>query len=280
MKFGVNLLLWTGGFTDKDIPLFEKVRSLGYDGVELPIFSTQGITASLVRKALGDTGLGCTICSVIAPGANLVDPDPKVRQHGVDFLKADIDLAHEMGAEIISGPLHSPVGHLVGRGRTQEEWRWCVDCLSQVAPYAESAGVLLGVEALNRFETYFLNTMSDACRLVADVGSPALGVHYDTFHTNIEERKPIDALKACGDRLYHFHCSENDRGPVGYGHIDWQGMVAALREIGYDRWLVLESFLPAIKEIAAAASIWRELSPSPEVLASDTLAFMKQITRG
>lgn len=276
MKIGVNLLLWTGGFTDENVPLLDTAASMGYDGVEIPVFTTEGITGSTVRKALGDTGLGCTISSVMAPGASLIDPDSSARQRGVDFLRSVVDLAAEMGAEVVCGPIYSPVGHLVGRGRTSEEWRWCVDALAQVAPHAESAGVLLAVEPLNRFETYFLNIVSDVLRLAADVGSPALGVHFDTFHANIEEKDPVGALRACGDRVYHFHCSENDRGPVGTGHVDWEGMVSALREIGYDRWLVVESFLPVIKEIAAAASIWRELSPTPEALATDSLTFLRK----
>ena len=277
MKIGINLLLWTGGFTDENVSMFDTVSSLGYEGVEIPVFATEGITGSTVRKALSDTGLGCTICSIMAPGASLIDPDANARQRGVDFLRSVVSLAADIGAEVICGPLHSPVGHLVGRGRTDEEWRWCVDSLAQVAPDAESAGVLLAVEPLNRFETYFLNIASDALRLASDVGSPALGVHFDTFHANIEEKDPVGALKACGDRVYHFHCSENDRGPVGTGHVDWEGMISALREMEYDRWLVIESFLPAVKEIAAAASIWRELSPSPETLATDSLTFLRKL---
>jgi D-psicose/D-tagatose/L-ribulose 3-epimerase len=277
MKIGVNLLLWTGGFADKDVSLFETVSSLGYDGVEIPVFSTKGIAGSTVRKALSDTGLGCTICSVMAPDASLIDPDADARQRGVDFLRSVVELAADLGAEVICGPIYSPVGRLVGRGRTTDEWSWCVDALAQVAPDAESAGVRLAVEPLNRFETYFLNVASDALRLAADVGSPAIGVHFDTFHANIEEKDPVGAVRACGDRIYHFHCSENDRGPVGTGHVDWEGMASALREIEYDRWLVVESFLPAIKEIAAAASIWRELSPSPETLATDSLVFLRRL---
>jgi D-psicose/D-tagatose/L-ribulose 3-epimerase len=277
MKIGVNLLLWSGGFRDEDVRLFDTVASLGYDGVEIPVFALEGITGSTVRKALSGTGLGCTVCSIVAPGASLIDPDSGARQRGVDFLRSVVDLAADIGAEVVCGPLYSPVGHVVGRGRTNEEWRWGVDSLAQVSREAESAGVFLAVEPLNRFETYFLNIASDVLRLAAEVGSPALGVHFDTFHANIEEKDPVGAVRDCGDRLYHFHCSENDRGPVGTGHVDWEGMIRALKEMQYDRWLVLESFLPVIKEIAAAASIWRELSPSPETLAADSLTFLRKL---
>lgn len=277
MKIGVNLLLWTGGFTDENISLFDTVASLGYDGVEIPVFSLDGVTESAVRKGLSDAGLGCTVCSIVGADSSLIDPDASVRQKGIDFIRSIVDLAAGVGADLVCGPLYSPVGHLVGRGRTAEEWRWCVDSLAQVAPHAESAGVRIAIEPLNRFETYFVNTASDVVRLASDVGSPAIGVHFDTFHANIEEKDPVGALKACGDRAFHVHCSENDRGPVGSGHVDWQGVIGALQEMEYTGWLVLESFLPVIKEIAAAAAIWRELSPRPEDLATESLAFLRKI---
>jgi len=276
MKIGVNLLLWCGGFSDENIPLIERVAALGYDGVELPVFAPQNVTANSVKKALDNTGMGCNICSVMPPDSSVIAPDAEARQRGVDYLKTMVELAEGIGAEVICGPNYSPVGHLVGRGRTDEEWRWCVDSLQQVAPVAESAGVRFALEPLNRFETYFLNTASDAHRMASDVGSSAFGVHFDTFHANIEEKQPVESLKSLGDRLYHFHASENDRGPVGTGHVDWDGMAKTLKDMGYDGWIVLESFHSAIEEIAAAASIWRAFAPSSDDLATESLAFLRK----
>lgn len=275
MKFGINLLLWTGNFETANVSLFPKMRKMGYDGVELPIFSPEQVDAKTVKNALEDNGLGCTFCTIMPPDHSLVQDDPVNRQKGVDYLKTVIDLAKAVNCETICGPMHSPVGLLVGRGRTAEEWDRAVDSYRKVAEHADAAQMPLAIEPLNRFETYFLNTAADTVKIAEQVGSDYLGLHYDTFHANIEEKDPVQAIRDSGKRILHFHCSENDRGICGSGHVPWKASFDALKDIGYNQWLTVESFLPAIKELAAAAAIWRELAPSAEVLAEESLAFMK-----
>ena len=277
MKFGINFLLWTGNFVNEQVNLFPRMKKMGYDGVELPINATEGLDTRLVRRALHDNGLGCTFCSVMPSDGSLIDPDPANRQKGVDHLKCIIDIAAEVGCETICGPMYSPVGLLVGRGRNEVEWSHAVNAYKEIMPHAEQAKVFMAVEPLNRFETYFVNINSDVVKLVEEVGSDWMGLHYDTFHSNIEEKDPVAALKAAGKRVYHVHASENDRGIVGTGHVPWKETFATLKTMKYDRWVTVESFLPALKELAAAAAIWRELAPSAEVLAEESLKFMKSL---
>src|SRR5207249_1704022 len=144
-----------------------------------------------------------------------------------------------LGVQYLCGPIHSALGHMVGRGRTDEEWGWCVETLRAAAETAAEAGVLLAVEALNRFEVYFLNTTADARRLVDEVGHPGLRAMYDTFHANIEERSIEEAVAALGDRLAHVHISENHRGTPGTGLVQWDDTFRALRASGYDGWLTV-----------------------------------------
>lgn len=280
MKLGVDLMLWTGSFNSKtDLKLIGKVAKMGFDGVELPIFNLKTVNVRSTAKALQDHGLGCTICTVLAPDQNLIDPRPKVRQAGVDHLSRVLELGAEIGADGVAGPEYSPVGQLVGRGRTQAEWKRCVTSLRKVAKTAESTGVMLAIEPINRFETYFLNLQADAAALVKEVGSPAVKVHYDTFHANIEERDPVGALRKLGKLLGHVHTCENDRGIPGTGHIDWDGTFKAIKAVKYDGWLTIESFVPAIKELAAAAAIWRPLAKDGDELAKKGLAFLKRKVR-
>ncbi len=280
MRLGVDLMLWTGSFNSKtDLKLFGKVAKMGFDGVELPIFNTKTVNVRSTAKALRDRGLGCTICTVLAPDQSLIDPKPKVRQAGVDHLARVLEMGAELGADGVAGPEYAPVGHLVGRGRTQAEWKRCVTSLRKVAKTAEDTGVMVGIEPINRFETYFLNTTADAAALVKEVGSPAVKVHYDTFHANIEERDPVAALRKLGKHLGHVHTCENDRGIPGTGHIDWDGTFKALKAIQYRGWLTIESFVPAIKELAAAAAIWRPLAKDGDELAKKGLAFLKRKVR-
>jgi D-psicose/D-tagatose/L-ribulose 3-epimerase len=277
MKLGVDLMLWTGSFNSKtDLKLFQKVARMGFDGVELPIFNLKTVNVKSTAKALKDNDLGCTICTVLAPDQSLVDDNAKVRQAGVDHLRKVLEIGAEIGADGVAGPEYSPVGKLVGRGRTQQEWDRCVAALRKVAPTAEKLGVMLGIEPINRFETYFINICDDAAKLCRHVNSPMVKVHYDTFHANIEERDPVAALRKLGKLLGHVHTCENDRGIPGTGHIDWDGTFRALKAIRYNGWLTIESFVPAIKELAAAAAIWRPLAKDGDELARKGLAFLRK----
>jgi D-psicose/D-tagatose/L-ribulose 3-epimerase len=169
------------------------------------------------------------------------------------------------------------VGKLVGRPRTKDEWKWAVAGLKAVGQTAEDLGVTIAVEYLNRFETYFLNTAGDGARLCDEVNHPRVGILADTFHQNIEEKHLGAAFRSLGRRLKHVHTCENDRGIPGSGNVQWQAVFEALRDLDYDGWLVIESFGFSIKEIAAAACIWRDLAPSPEAIAFEGVQFLKKM---
>jgi D-psicose/D-tagatose/L-ribulose 3-epimerase len=275
MRIGVDLMLWTGCFTRKDIKLIDKVGRMGFDGVEFPVFDPDAVDVPATRRALADNGLGATACTVIVKGS-LISSSARDRKQAVDHLLHALDVCKEMGVECVAGPLYSPVGLLVGRGRNEQEWKHAVKGLRRVANDAEILDIRVGIEPLNRFETYFLNIVDDALRLCKEVGSPNMGVHYDTFHANIEEKDPVAALRKIGRKwLAHVHTCENDRGIPGTGHVPWDETFKALRDMKYDGWLTIESFVPAIKEIARAASIWRPLARSGDELAQKGLKFLR-----
>lgn len=274
MKIGVNLMLWTGRFTRREIPLIAKVKRMGFDGVEIPIFAPAKVDVAGTRRALADHGLGVTVSTSLV-GGNLIGAAKKERRAALDYLWAVLDVARGIGATCVAGPLYAPVGYLVGRGPNADEWKRAVEGLRELADTAEILGVDLAVEPLNRFETYFLNTCADTVRLVKEIGSPRVGVLYDTFHANIEEKDPVAALRRVGRQLVHVHASENDRGIPGSGHVPWDETIRTLRAMGYDGWLTIESFVPAIRELASAASIWRPLARSGDELARRGLRFLR-----
>ena len=148
--------------------------------------------------------------------------------------------------------------------------------MKTVAEHAGGVNVTLGVECWNRFETYLLNTHADSAKFAREVDHPNCRVMYDTFHANIEEKSSAEAIKACSDVLCHVHISENDRSTPGAGAIAWDENWDALKEVGYDGWLMIEAFGLALPELAAATKIWRRMFESEEQLARDGLAFMKQ----
>jgi D-psicose/D-tagatose/L-ribulose 3-epimerase len=279
MKYGVNTMVWTTRVGEPQAPLLSHIKEWGFDGVELFLSPDEPANLPVVRQILDGLGLDRTACSVLPPECNLVSSQREVRTRGVEFLKRCVERTAEMGATLICGPLYAGLGVMTGRRRTEDEWKWAVDGLRAAADRGRELGVTLCLEPLNRFETYFLNTQEDAACLVRDVGAPNVRVHFDTFHANIEERHPADSLRAIAKELGHVHISENDRGIPGTGHNDWRGVLLALKEIGYDGWLTIESFAQPEPDLAAAAAIWRDIAPSGDELARRGLRFIKGLSR-
>ena len=277
MKYGVNTMVWTTRITEQHSALFSRIREWGFDGVELFLSSSEPASIPAVRRILDEVGLERTTCSVLPHEANLIDADAQVRARGGEFLKQCIERTAELGCKLICGPLYAALGIRSARRRTNDEWKRAVEGLHTAAEQAGKFGITLCVEPLNRFETYFLNTLSDASRLVHEVGEPNVLVHFDTFHANIEERDPVNSLRAVAKDLGHVHISENDRGIPGTGHNDWRGILRALQEMGYEGWMTIESFAQPEPELAAAAAIWRDLAPSGDELAREGLRFIKAL---
>jgi len=275
MRIGVNLMVWTGPFTEDDLPLLERCRDMGVGAVEIPILALDRFRPETVHEHLTVLGLECSTSAGVPAGCSLLIEDERSR--GIDWIRRVIEISAGLGSRMVSGPFYSPVGQLTGRGPTRREWDSALVGLSEVASIASDYGLTINLEPLNRFETHFLNTAADAVRLVEEVGKRALGVQLDTFHMNIEEKSLTSAIRSTGVLLKHFHCSENDRGIVGTGHIDWHGVISALRETGYPGWLTIESFGQPMPELAAAASVWRALAPSADELARQSLRFLEGI---
>lgn len=279
MKYGVNTMVWTTQVDDRHSRLFLRIREWGFDGVELFLSPSEPVSIPMVGRILDELGLERTTCSVLPREANLIDADRNARARGVEFLKQCVERTAELGGRLICGPLYAGLGVMSGRRRTEDEWKWAVEGLQVAAQQARKVDVTLCVEPLNRFETYFLNTLSDAAQLVCDVGESNVLVHFDTFHANIEERHPADSLRAVAKMLGHVHVSENDRGIPGTGHNDWRGILSALKEVRYDGWMTIESFAQPAPELAAAAAIWRDLAPSGDELARRGLQFIKELSQ-
>lgn len=274
MKFGLNLLLWTGELHEGLLPVLESLKKMGYDGVELPLFNT-GLDYAAWGKRLDDLGLKRTSVTIRGEADNPISPDPAVRAKSIENTKLAIDCAHAVGASALVGPIHSALGYFSGQGPTADEWKWGVESMRPVAEYAAQAGVVLGLEAVNRFECYFVNTAADLTRFVRDVNHPSCRAMYDTFHAHIEEKSIPEAIRVCAPVLCHVHISENDRSTPGKGNVRWKENFDTLKEVGYNGWMMIEAFGLALPELVAATKIWRRMYESEEQLARDGLAFMK-----
>ena len=275
MKFGMNLLLWTDRLHDGLMPVLRQLKEMGYDGVEVPMFSPDEELYRTWGQRLDGLGFERTVVTIRTEQDNPISSDPGVRGAAVDASKRTLDSCHALGAMTLCGPFHSALGVFSGRGPTNDEWKWGVESMRSVAEHAAAAGVTLAVEFLNRFETYFLTCAADTARFVAEVNHSNCRMMYDTFHANIEEKNIRDAIRTAAPFTVHVHISENDRSTPGSGHVDWQATFDTLHETGYDGWMVVEAFGLFLPEISAATKIWRRMYDSEEQLARDALAFMK-----
>ena len=276
MKFGVHAFLWGETYCPSVEMVLPAVREHGFDGIEIPIFRAADFPATAIRRGLDQTGLECTVSAVLLPGLSMLSEDAAVRRATRAHLEECVQAAAGVGSHLLVGPLYSPVGYLPGRRRTADEWKWAVEGFQALGPALAAHDVTLAIEPLNRFETYFLNTAADAVALAREVDHANVGVLFDTFHANIEEKDVAAACRQAGGWLKHVHTCENDRGTPGTGHVDWDGVFQALREIHYDGWLTIESFGFAVGGISAAASIWRDLAPTADSIAFDGVRFLKQ----
>jgi D-psicose/D-tagatose/L-ribulose 3-epimerase len=265
VKLGFNLLLWTTHVTARHAPVLRALKDTGYDGVEVPVFEGDADHYARLGELLDGIGLERTVVSVIGPsGRNPLSADKANQKAAAAYARWVIDCTAALGAHVIAGPMHSELGHFSGAGPTAAERKRAIAFHRRAGDYAARQNVVFALEALNRFECYFLNTMEQLADYVGEVDHPQIKGMYDTFHANIEEKDPVAAIRTIRPHLVHVHISENDRGTPGKGHVPWRETYAALKRAKYDGWLTVESFGRALPALASATRVWRDFAPGPE----------------
>ncbi len=279
MKYGINTLMFAATFTDEETGVFGKIKDVGYDVVEIALASKGDLDYARTVKELEKYGLSCSsVCGLFGEDRDIRGPKMEYVEIGKAYIKDLIDAAAELGAGQVNGPMYSAVGraNLESAEARQQQWNTCRDSLKELCGYAEKRDVYLAIEPLNRFETDFINICSDAMQMVKDVGSSRLGIHLDTFHMNVEEKDSAQAVRNAGDKLLMLHTCENDRGAAGTGQVHWDKIARAVKDIGYDKYVVVEAFTPDQEVIAKAASVWRQTEKDALTLAKKALDFLKK----
>ena len=279
IRYGINTFLFASPFRTKDLPFLDKAKAMGFDQVEIPIEGEKDLDYRKAAEAYRRNGLQSSICAVMGARRDPSHPDSGVQKGAISYLKHCIDGAVTLGASVVAGPLYAAVGRTWQStpAQRQRDLARCAKNLKVVARYAEDKGIRLALEPLNRFETSFVNLTEQAIQLADMIDSPAVKLMMDTFHANIEEKSLGAAIALAGDRLIHVHANENDRGTPGTGHVAWAEIGPALKQVGYDGALVIESFSTSVKQIARAAAVWRPLAASADELATGGLAFLKKL---
>ena len=252
---------------------------MGFDWLELPLENPDDFDHETAAQIVKDNNLGVSACAVMGSERDLIHEDKAVRDNGAAYICAAVDALHTLGGSNLVGPIYSAVGRVWQQ--TSDERAKDIDLLvtqlTALSKYATDKSVVLCLEPLNRFETSFINLASQAIEVVDRVDSDSCQIMLDTFHMNIEEKSLGDAIRATGKRLAHFHACENDRGAPGSGNVTWNEVAKALKEIGYDGPVVIESFTNKVKSIARAAAVWRTFEPSQDALAENGVGFLKKL---
>lgn len=281
MRLGINTFLFTSPFTNQSVKMFPIFKKWGFHTVEIPIEDPSHVDPAKVKQALDKNGLVCgSICACMGPDRDLRGT-PKQQKTAMDYMKKVLDQMVVLDCPALVGPVYSSVGRAdaVEPAEYKKQWATVVKNLKELCKYAEKKGRIICMEPLNRFETDFINTCDQALKMVKDVGSPALKIHLDTFHMNIEEKNQAAAIRKAGKLLGHFHACGSDRGTPGGDHIGWAEIARALDEIGYKGDVVIESFTTDVKVIARAAAIWRRIEPTRDEIAVKGLKFLTQTFR-
>jgi D-psicose/D-tagatose/L-ribulose 3-epimerase len=255
------------------------IKAMGFDILEVSVETPDLIDPFVVAETLKKNQLKGIICGAFGADRNICSQEPKIRESAKSYIRWLIDAASVVGSEVVCGPMYSSVGkdHLESDEARRNEWDLAVSGIREMADYGSAKGVKLALEPLNRFETDMINVVSQGNKFIADVGRKNVGFHLDTFHMHLEEKNSAEAIRQAGDRIFHFHACENDRGVPGTGQVHWKEIAQALKDVNYTGPVVIESFTSQVKEIARAVCIWREIAPSQDAIAMQGLKFLKSI---
>ena len=277
-KIGFNVLAWSAEVSEKLLPIIDRLKEIGYDGVEFLI----GAPDEQAYKKLGnhcqDIGLEVTTVFVIGKDENIIDPSAEIRKKGLEKIKWAIDRCHDLNSKVICGPFHSAFATFAQHAPEEQEYDWSAEMLHKAGEHAAQADVVLAVEALNRFECYLCNTMQQLRHLVTKADHPTVRAMFDTHHANIEEKKMGEAIQTIAPHLAHVHISENDRGTPGAGHVLWDETFSTLAKINYQGWLTIEGFTRNDPDFANAINVWREFA-QPWDMAENGLKFIQEMVK-
>jgi D-psicose/D-tagatose/L-ribulose 3-epimerase len=275
MKLGIHAYAWCSQWSNETLDLINRVKKLEMDFIEIPLMCLETFDAKAVKKRLEKVGLGAVTSTVLLGDTDITSDDSAIRAKGIEYLKACVQGTHDIGAATFSGVVYSQFVKPSIKRPTEQTWQYSAECLREVAKFAQDLNVNIGIEPVNRYETYLVNTCEQAIKLKNMIGEDNIKIHLDTYHMNIEEKSFYQATKMAGKELIHYHLCENDRGIPGTGLVNWDGIFKALAEIDYQGNAALESFVDCTENMNTW--VWRQLAPDGDTLLREGVAFIRKM---
>lgn len=280
MKYAIHLSTFQKSYDEDLIPLVEKAAVIGYDAVEIPVLADLCFVPKELKAATDFYGMDILCSTGLSLETDISSLDEKVRQRGIDYMKERLDIAYELDSKQFTGVTYSPWGVLQSKGKGKQQIENSIESLKTIADYAKSADVLLGLEILNRYEGYMINTVSEGLDFIRKVDRENVKLHFDTFHAHIEETDMYEAIKLGAQEIIHVHFCDNTRGAPLTGQVHWDKVMKALNEIGYDRYASIENFVNTNCEVGDSANIWRQIDESGDTVAKRGYENMKKLFGG
>lgn len=277
MQLGIHALVWVTDWTEDTICYaIGKTAETGYDLIEAVIFDPRDARPAATAKAIAAAGIGVVTGMALNPAADISSADPAVAKAGEQFISDAILATRDMGSNLLGGVTHSAM-HRYGQAAAAGTIDRVIETYGRLAVRAEAAGIRLGIEAVNRYESNVVNTIDDAARIVRTIGSPALFAHIDSYHMNIEEQDAADAIARNIDTIGHVHVGKSNRGYLGSGSVDFPDCFRALIRASYNGPVVFEAFSSAVLKggVADSLAAWTTHWTDSEDLATKGLRFMR-----
>jgi D-psicose/D-tagatose/L-ribulose 3-epimerase len=280
ITYAVHAYAWTSSWSNDDLRLVDHVKELGFDAIEIPLMELDKVDPTAIRERTEAAGLDVLTSVAVDERTDPTAESADVRRAAREFLERCVEATAAMGATLFTGVTYSAIGRRIERRPDDTDFERAAEVLADVARLAGDHGVTVGIEPVNRYETFLVNTAEQGRRLKRMVGEPNVGVHLDAYHMNIEEDEFEAPVRATLPELVHFHLSESHRGIPGRGTVDWDAIVGALVEGGYSGYVGLEAFIDISDAMREATCVWRDMAPTSDVLVGEGLRYLKGLDEG
>lgn len=275
-SWGVHSLVWTGAWSPQAAQdAARRTAQAGFDVFELGCLDNWEVDVEATRRAMEEHGLRVVGSLGLGAETDVTSPDPEHRAAGEALIRRAISIVRDLGGTLLTGIMYAKLGKY-DTPPTAEGWARSVEVMQRMADVAAQAGVTLGVEVVNRYDSNLVNTAADAVRYLEDVDRPNLEVHLDTYHMNLEETDFASPVHMLGERLGYIHVSESHRGYLGSGTIDFLGFFKALAAVGYSGTVTFESFSSKVVDpnLSNVLGIWRDVWDDSDHLAAHARSTM------
>ncbi|MFB0536914.1 MAG: sugar phosphate isomerase/epimerase family protein [Anaerolineae bacterium] len=265
-KYGAHTFLWIDEWTtEKGNKAIAATAEIGFDFIEISLLRPDEFDAAAHKKALTDAGIEATGSLVLPEWAHMPEEPEKAKQ----FLVSALEKLEAVGGTYLGGCIAFALGKFTG------ERQVVVDALGEVAEEAKKRGITLGIEVVNRYESNLYNTLADTRETILAIGADNVKIHADTYHMLYEEEGLYKPLVESADVLGYMHMSENHRGLLGSGTVNWDQVFQGLTDANYKGPMVVKSFPAVNPDLAAAIKLWRPPTQSSEFLAREGLKFLR-----